>query len=111
MVPSVEPRRLQAAARLCFRRRHPEIAGRQDPASPAGGRGVSDGVTSMTDPVIPDPLDGFHVEIDTWRERADVILDRPPLNVITMPQREQLRTAFEAFDADEHVRIVVVRAL
>jgi hypothetical protein len=53
----------------------------------------------MTDPVIPDPLDGFHVEIDTGRERADLILDRPPLNVITMPQRE--RAAFEAFDADD----------
>jgi 2-oxoglutaroyl-CoA hydrolase len=65
----------------------------------------------MTDPVIPGPLDGFHVEIDTGRERADVILDRPPLNVITMPQREQLRAAFEASDVDEHIRIVVVRAL
>src|SRR5260221_12010351 len=103
MVPPVEPRRLQAAARLCFRRRHPEIAGRQDLAPPPGGRGVSDGVTSMTDPVMPDPLDGFRVEIDTKRQRADVILDRPPLNVIAMPQREQLRAAFEALDAEEHV--------
>jgi 2-oxoglutaroyl-CoA hydrolase len=60
---------------------------------------------------MPDPLDGFRVEIDTRRERADVILDRPPLNLIAMPQREQLRRAFEALDADEHVRIVVVRAL
>jgi 2-oxoglutaroyl-CoA hydrolase len=47
----------------------------------------------MTEPVMPDPLDGFHVEIDTKRERADVILDRPPLNVIAMGQREQLRAA------------------
>jgi 2-oxoglutaroyl-CoA hydrolase len=30
-------------------------------------------------------LDGFRVEIDAARERADVILDRPPLNVIEMP--------------------------
>jgi 2-oxoglutaroyl-CoA hydrolase len=65
----------------------------------------------MTGPVMPDPLDGFRVEIDTKRQRADVILDRPPLNVIAMPQREQLRAAFEALDAEEHVRIVVVRAL
>jgi hypothetical protein len=50
----------------------------------------------MTDPVIPAALDCFRVEIDTKGERADVILDRPPLNVITMPQREQLRTVFEA---------------
>jgi len=65
----------------------------------------------MTEPVMPDPLDGFHVEIDIKRERADVILDRPPLNVIAMGQREQLRAAFEALDADEHIRIVVLRAL
>jgi 2-oxoglutaroyl-CoA hydrolase len=53
--------------------------------------------------------DGFRVEIDAARERADVILDRPPLNVITMPQRDELRRAFEALDADPKVRIVVVR--
>jgi hypothetical protein len=35
-------------------------------------------------------------EIDTKGKRADVILDRPPLNVITMAQREQLREAFHA---------------
>ena len=64
----------------------------------------------MTDPVIPGGFDGFRVEIDTGRERADVILDRPPLNVITMPQREQLRAVFEVLDADDRVRIVVVRA-
>ena len=65
----------------------------------------------MTDPVIPAALDGFRVEIDTKGERADVILDRPPLNVITMAQREQLRAAFERLDADDRVRIVVVRAI
>jgi 2-oxoglutaroyl-CoA hydrolase len=27
-------------------------------------------------------LDGFCVEIDAGRERADVILDRPPFNII-----------------------------
>ena len=29
-------------------------------------------------------LDGFRVEIDPERERADVILDRPPFNIIEM---------------------------
>lgn len=53
--------------------------------------------------------DGFRVEMDPTRERADLILDRPPFNVITMAQREELRTAFEAFDADDRIRIVVVR--
>ena len=41
-------------------------------------------------------LDGFRVEIDPGRERAEIVLDRPPLNVIMMPQRDQLRLAFEA---------------
>jgi len=69
----------------------------------------------MTDPrpllpALPDSLDGFRLEIDAARERADIVLDRKPLNVITMPEREQLRAAFEALDADERVRIVVIRA-
>src|SRR4051812_43989322 len=38
-------------------------------------------------------FDGFRVEVDYARERADVILDRPPYNIILMPQREQLRLA------------------
>ena len=29
-------------------------------------------------------LDGFRVEIDGTRERADIVLDRAPLNVIEM---------------------------
>ena len=56
-------------------------------------------------------LDGFRVEIDEARERADVILDRPPLNVVSMPQRDQLRLAFESLDDNSRVRIVVLRAI
>jgi len=63
----------------------------------------------MSDPYLGD-LDGFCVEIDPARERADVILDRLPLNVISMPQRDQLRRAFEALDEDSRVRIIVLRA-
>jgi len=55
-------------------------------------------------------LDGFRVEVDAARERADVILDRPPLNVITMAERDQLRATFEALDADRRVRVIVLRA-
>jgi 2-oxoglutaroyl-CoA hydrolase len=56
-------------------------------------------------------LDGFHVEIDEAHERADIILDRPPYNIVSMPQRDQLRLAFEALDEDARVRVVVVRAV
>jgi 2-oxoglutaroyl-CoA hydrolase len=56
-------------------------------------------------------LDGFDVQIDRERERADIILDRPPFNIIEMPQRDQLRLAFEALDDDAGVRIIVLCAV
>jgi 2-oxoglutaroyl-CoA hydrolase len=70
----------------------------------------------MTQPLaFADPrlaaLDGFRVEIDPEHERADLVLDRPPLNVISMPQRDQLRLVFEALDEDARVRIIVLRAV
>src|SRR6516164_2536421 len=55
-------------------------------------------------PALPRELDGFRVEID-------IVLDRPPLNVITMVEREQLRVAFEILDADPGVRVIVLRAM
>ena len=55
-------------------------------------------------------LDGFRVEIDAARERADIVLARPPMNVISMPQREELRRAFEVLDAHADVRVIVLRA-
>jgi len=55
-------------------------------------------------------LDGFRVEIDVAQERADIILDRPPFNIIEMPQRDQLRITFEALDEDKSVRVIVLRA-
>lgn len=61
-------------------------------------------------PEIPARPDGFRVEIDPARERADIILDRPPLNVIVMPERDQLRASFEALEADPRVRVIVLRA-
>lgn len=57
-----------------------------------------------------DNLDGFRVDIDPVKQRADIVLDRPPYNVISMLQREQLRLVFEALDANENVRIIVLRA-
>lgn len=66
-------------------------------------------MTSPTDLGLGD-LDGFRVDIDASRERADIVLDRPPFNVVSMPQRDQLRKAFEALDALPEVRVIVVRA-
>jgi 2-oxoglutaroyl-CoA hydrolase len=55
-------------------------------------------------------LDGFRVGIDVEHERADIILDRPPLNIISMPQRDQLRLVFETLDLDDRVRVIVLRS-
>lgn len=69
-------------------------------------------MSQLTHPAVTllQDLDGFSVEIDAARERADIVLNRPPYNVITMPQRDQLRAAFEALDADARVRVIVLRA-
>lgn len=64
---------------------------------------------STPDPRLDD-LDGFRVEIDPASERGDIILDRPPMNVINMGQRDQIRAAFEVLDRDDRVRVIVLRA-
>ena len=56
-------------------------------------------------------LDGFEVEIDEAHERADIILNRPPFNIVSMPQRDQFRLVFETLDQDDRIRIIVVRAV
>jgi 2-oxoglutaroyl-CoA hydrolase len=66
-------------------------------------------MSEFSDPRLQ-TLDGFRVEIDAARERADIILDRPPLNVIEMPQRDQLRLMFEALDEAARVRVIVLRS-
>jgi 2-oxoglutaroyl-CoA hydrolase len=69
----------------------------------------------MTPMTFSDPrlaqLDGFRVEVDPERERADIVLDRPPFNIISMPQRDQLRLVFEALGEDARVRVIVLRAV
>src|SRR3569623_1122413 len=62
----------------------------------------------FTDPRLA-KLDGFKVEIDEAHERADIILGRPPYNIVAMPQRAQLRLTFETLDEDPRVRVIVVR--
>ena len=57
-----------------------------------------------------DNLDCFRVEVDRAAARADIVLDRPPLNVVSMPQRDQLAAVFAALDTDGDVRVIVLRA-
>jgi len=72
-------------------------------------------MTNMTNLTFPDrrvqELDGFEVMLDEAKQRADVVLNRPPLNVIEMTQRDQLRLVFEALDEDPRVRVIVLRAV
>jgi 2-oxoglutaroyl-CoA hydrolase len=68
----------------------------------------------MSDPLplvatLSDSFDSFRLELDPERQRADVILDRPPLNIVTMAEREELRAVFEALDADARIRVLVLR--
>lgn len=67
-------------------------------------------VMTFTDPRLK-TLNGFSVELNEAKQRADIILNRPPLNVIEMAQRDQLRLVFEALDEDERVRVIVLRAV
>ena len=54
-------------------------------------------------------LDGFRVEVDPGSARADSILDRPPLNIIRMPQRDEMSAEFSALDKDDRIRVIVLR--
>ena len=69
-------------------------------------------MTSLHHPAhsLLDNLDGFQVQIDEARQRADIILGRPPFNTISMHQRDQLRLVFEALDEHPQVRVIVLRA-
>lgn len=69
-------------------------------------------MTPLTHPAqtLLEKLDGFRVEIDAARERADIVLQRPPYNIISMAQRDQLRLVFESLDENPAVRVIVLRA-
>lgn len=69
-------------------------------------------MTTLAHPAqfLLDTLDGFRVDINAARERADIVLQRPPFNIISMAQRDQLRLVFESLDANPAVRVIVLRA-
>ena len=54
--------------------------------------------------------DGFRIEVDADAQRGDIVLERAPFNTISMEQRDTLRLAFEQLDADDRVRVIVLRA-
>jgi len=54
--------------------------------------------------------DGFSVELNSAMKVAYVILDRPPLNVVSMSQREDFADIFKTLDIDNNVRVIVLKA-
>ena len=54
-------------------------------------------------------LDGLRVEVDSERKIGYLILDRPPLNVVSFKGRARIRAIIEAFDEDDDVGVVVIR--
>ena len=54
-------------------------------------------------------LDGLQVEVDAERKVGRLILDRPPLNVVSYRAREQIAALFEEFAKDPDVGVVVIR--
>ena len=55
-------------------------------------------------------FDGFRVEIDESNYRADIILSRPPLNVVLFSQRKVMANQFYELDRNKNIRVIVLRA-
>ncbi len=54
-------------------------------------------------------LDGLRVEIDAEKRVGTLILDRPPLNIVSYRARAQIRALIEAMDEDDDVGVIVIR--
>jgi len=54
-------------------------------------------------------LDGLRYEVDAEKHIGWLILDRPPLNIVSYRGRSQISAIMEAFGQDPEVRVVVVR--
>jgi 2-oxoglutaroyl-CoA hydrolase len=54
-------------------------------------------------------LDGLRCEKDTQAKIGYVILDRPPVNVISYDGRRQIAALLTELDADPDVRVIVIR--
>ncbi len=67
--------------------------------------------TDTTEDLHGRAFDGFTVDIDADSQRGDIVLDRGDMNTISMPQRDELRAAFETRDRDDRVRVIVLRAV
>ena len=58
---------------------------------------------------VLETLDGLRVEVDADKGIGNLVLDRPPLNIVSYQGREQINAIFEEFAKDPDVRVIVVR--
>jgi enoyl-CoA hydratase/carnithine racemase len=54
-------------------------------------------------------LDGLRYEVDAQKQIGWLVLDRPPLNIVSYRGRSQINAIMEAFGQDPEVRVVVIR--
>lgn len=54
-------------------------------------------------------LDGLKVEVDSQKRIGYLILDRPPLNMVSYAGRRQINAIFEEFARDDDVGVIVIR--
>ncbi len=54
-------------------------------------------------------LDGLRVELDAERRIGTLILDRPPLNIVSYKGRSQIRMLIEEMDNDDDIGVIVIR--
>lgn len=54
-------------------------------------------------------LDGLRIEVDKEARIGRLVLDRPPLNIVSYKARSQIAAIIEEFGRDEDVGVVVIR--
>jgi len=54
-------------------------------------------------------LDGMRLEVDSAKRVATLVLDRPPLNIVSYKARSQIAALFEELGRDPDIGVIVVR--
>ena len=54
-------------------------------------------------------LDGMRLEVDSAKRVATLVLDRPPLNIVSYKARSQIAALFEELGRDPEIGVIVVR--
>ena len=55
-------------------------------------------------------FDGFRLEINKEKKRADLVLSRPPLNIVLFSQRSEMANSLIELDQNDDIRVIVLRS-